>query len=103
MQRNELGRKYYSLDLDTVVLFKTNRPLDNRRYFYPVPIALSQGLFMIFTIPLNSIYAIISSGREMQELSFLNYPFGELHDFARYPQGLPEGFSAAVYSPPARY
>lgn len=62
-------------------------------------ISISHGLWMIFTVPINAIVALSLSTADRVESRFYNPDLKTVYVYARYPQGLPEGFSEAVYKP----
>ena len=54
---------------------------------------------MIFTVPINAIVALSLSTADRVESRFYNPDLTSVYIYARYPQGLPDGFSQAVYKP----
>ncbi len=55
---------------------------------------ISNGGFLIFTLPLNLVVGIVSNNAERQRVNYRQYPensWEELSKFSRFPQGLPEG------------
>ena len=98
-----------STDLHTVRTIDTLQVTDhyiqfakNRRFGYPVLIAVTHGLWMVFTVPVNAVLTQITNAQERKELRFHDRRFNDLKSYARYPQGIPEGFDRNNYVTPPR-
>jgi len=54
---------------------------------------ISNGYFLIFTLPLNLITGISTTTGESKRINYYDYPaltWEELNKYARFPQGIPE-------------
>lgn len=54
---------------------------------------ISNGYFLIFTLPINLITGISTANAEAKRINYYDYPaltWDELSKFARFPQGIPE-------------
>lgn len=72
---------------------------DTRKFAILPVVSVSHGLWMIFTVPLNALISTSLGIAEMKDSRLTNLEFEEFHLFARYPQGLPPGFSARNFKP----
>ena len=58
----------------------------------PPLISISHGLFMVFTVPINTIIAMIMKEKDKKESRFRNLPFEQVRAYARFPEGMPESY-----------
>lgn len=61
-----------------------------------IPVVLTHGFFMLITLPINIVSGIILDASAANEFSYSekNINFKDLYLFARFPQGLPIGYTA---------
>ncbi len=86
--------KPYLRYIDTTTVTKYYIKFCKTRSYAIMPIiSISHGLFMIFTVPVNSIIALIMKSNDIKESKYKNLPFTEAALYARFPDGLPEDFS----------
>lgn len=91
-------KKLYYVPSDEVRNYRLQFSRYKGRGYLPA-FAVSHGIWMIFTVPLNLIFATATAHQERNEYSITNSPVRDLAVFARYPEGLPDGFGPARYEP----
>jgi hypothetical protein len=90
------GYALTSVDKARIVMFNTNTAL---YIFWTVGgslATLSNGDFLVFTLPLTLVTGIVTTSAEAHRINFYDYPqftWEELKKYARFPQGLPEKIS----------
>jgi hypothetical protein len=55
-------------------------------------ISFTHGFFMVITVPVNLLVAIIMESKDRKESRYRDLPFSLVGSYARFPPGLPEGF-----------
>ncbi len=102
--------EFLALDGDTIVIRTDNKPFlsyidtsevstyyiqycNTKNYGYLPLIAISHGWWMVFTVPINIIAAIVLKERDKKDSRFYDLPYNQASAYARYPQGLPEGYT----------
>ena|SRR5258708_2532525 len=63
---------------------------------------ISNGYFLVFTLPLTLIAGISTTNSESQRINYIDYPqnsWEELMKYARFPQGLPQGLDVGDLKP----
>ena len=61
-------------------------------------LTISNGGFLVFTLPPVLISGILTTVAEAKRINYLDYPsnsFKELSKYARFPQGMPEGIKTS--------
>ncbi len=86
--------KPYLRYVDTTTVTSYSIQYCKSRRFGILPlISVSHGLFMVFTVPLNSLAAGIMRSKEIKDTRYRNLPFSEAAFYARYPEGMPESYT----------
>ena len=88
-------KQLLTIDVNNVKNYKLKYAYSNR-YNWAPPVfgifSIFHGWYLIFTLPINLITtSLISSGSSFQ-YSQKSMPIYLLHRYARFPQGLPQGF-----------
>ncbi len=103
MDRGEV--KIYPISnirLARLVIFKNMSGAFGAWTFFGSLFTISNGGFLIFTLPATLIMGIATTIGEAKRLNFLDYPsnsFENLSKYARFPQGIPEGLNIADLRP----
>jgi hypothetical protein len=88
--------------LARLIIFKNMIGAFGAWTFFGSLLTISNGYFLLFTLPTTLIMGISTIAGEAKRLNFLDYPansFENLSKYARFPQGLPEGLNIADLRP----
>jgi hypothetical protein len=112
--RNSIQGEFIAISLDSVFIMSDNKvqilpkaDIDNARIilfnsesgaysgwtFLSSLATISNGHFLVFTLPINLITGISTASGEAKRINYYDYPaltWDELNKYARFPQGIPE-------------
>lgn len=95
--RNE-AQRLVVVDQKDILRYKILYAKDKRDItpFVVTPIVLTHGFFMLLTLPANIVAAVMLDASAANEFSYTEkqIKFKDLYLFARFPQGIPAGFTA---------
>lgn len=81
------------IDNARVVFFNTESGIYGAWTFLNSLATISNGYFLVFTLPINLITGISTTSGEAKRINYYDYPtlsWDELNKYARFPQGIPE-------------
>jgi hypothetical protein len=103
MDRGEV--KIYAvsnISLARLVIFKNMSSTFGAWTFLGSLLTISNGAFLLFTLPTTLIMGISTTIGEAKRINFLDYPSNSIENlskYARFPQGIPEGLNIADLRP----